>query len=180
MLTELQMKKWTHLFHIYDTDGSGVVTKEDFELKARAVASLHGLEPGSDAYESLYAKVLEDWDHLQKHVDKNNDNRVDLEEWLDHGYTRINDDRMYATVQQEVDGIFGLFDRNGDGLLSQEEYISLITTWGAKAEGADSMFSKLGLGKDDTLTKERVRQLLEEFHKSDDPDAPGNYFFGPF
>ncbi|MBZ8181435.1 EF-hand domain-containing protein [Oscillatoria salina] len=180
MLTELQTKKWTHLFNIYDTNKNGVVNKEDYELKVQAVAKLHNLSPGSTGYDEMYAQVMADWNNLQQNVDKNQDGQITLDEWLEHGYTCINSENMYETVKKEADAIFALFDRNGDGVINSEEYTGLMKAWGVSDEGLEIACSKLNLKGDNTLSKDVFKQLLEQFHKSDDPDSPGNYLFGSF
>jgi juvenile hormone diol kinase len=180
MLTKFQTRKWTHLFNIYDTDNSGVVTKEDFELKAQTIAKLLQIEQQSAAYNRLYTEVIADWEHLQKDADQDGDGQVTLEEWLAHGYTRITSSNMYETCQKEAKAVFELFDQNGDGLLSRQEYCTLIKAWGVSDQEVEVACSKVGLGEDNTLTKEQLVQLLGQFHKSDDPDSPGNYMFGSF
>lgn len=180
MLTEFQAKKWTHLFNLYDVDGSGAVTKEDFVLKGQTVAKLLDIEPSSASYEKMSQEVMADWEHLQKDVDLNNDGKISLDEWLTHGYNRINNPDMYETVKKEVDAIFELFDQNKDGLMSREEYSTLLKAWNVSDEGIEFSCSKVGLGLNDTLSKDQLVQLVEQFHKSDDPDAVGNYFFGKF
>ncbi|GET41437.1 EF-hand domain-containing protein [Microseira wollei] len=47
MLTELQTKKWTRLFQVYDADGNGTVTQEDFELIFQNLAKFRNLEANS-------------------------------------------------------------------------------------------------------------------------------------
>lgn len=180
MLTEFQTKKQTHLFNIYDTNNDGVVTREDFEIKAQTVAKLHNLQPGSAGYDKMYAEVMADWDHLQKDVDKNNNGEISLDEWLEHGYTRISSNDMYETVKKEADEVFELFDQNGDGVISPEEFSNLIKAWGVSDEELEIACSKLNLKAGNTLSKDQFKDLLEQFHKSDDPDSPGNYLFGSF
>jgi juvenile hormone diol kinase len=180
MLTEFQTKKWTHLFNLYDIDKNGVVTREDFEQKVRTVASLHGLAEGSDGFDEMNTQVMADWNHLQADVDKNGDGKISLVEWLAHGHTRISDDNLYDTVKKEVDAIVSLFDKDGNGELGHQEYQDLIKAWGVGTDQVELACEKIGLKADQSLSKGRFGELLEEFHKSDDPSSAGNYIFGSF
>jgi juvenile hormone diol kinase len=179
MLTEFQSKKWTHLFHIYDIQNSSFVTKEDFEIKAKNVAKLFNIAVDSTDYSNIHAHVMADWNHLQQEADTNNDGKISLDEWLKHGYTRISGD-MYDTVKKEAGVIFTLFDTNGDGVINKDEYATLLKVWGVTDNEVDFACSKIGLDNDNGLSKEQFIGLLEQFHKSDDPTSPGNYFFGSF
>lgn len=179
-LTEFQTRKWTHLFHIYDVDGNGVVTREDFDLKAQAVARIRNIELADDQYRQLHAKIMEDWEKLQHTVDTNNDHKVSLSEWLDHGAVITNDAEMYETVMREAEEVFDAFDADKDGVLQRDEVIVMLTAWGVDTEAMASTFSRLDRSGDGRLSTDKLKTLLRQFHHSDNPDDPGNYFFGPF
>ena len=70
MLTELQKRKWTRLFQVYDADGNGVVEQADFEIIFQNLAQVRNLEANEPEYEQLHAKFIEDWENLQKDADK--------------------------------------------------------------------------------------------------------------
>ena len=179
MLTELQTRKWTRLFQVYDANGNGVVDKGDFEAIFQNVANSSNLTPGSEEYEKLQAKFIEDWDHLQKDVDKNNNRKVELGEWLEHGDHRINSPDMYQTVIDLANQIFSILDLNGDGSIGLDEYKILFANWRIPQDLASEIFPKLDLNGDGTISKDEFVELLKQFHQSDDPNAPGNFFFGP-
>lgn len=84
-------------------DDNGTVGKSDFEIIFQNIAKAKNLKPSSSQYNQVHDKYMEDWEHLQKDTDKNQDGRVTLEEWLEHGDRRINDPSMYQTVLDIVD-----------------------------------------------------------------------------
>ena len=180
MLTELQIKKWTHLFKVYDANGNGVVEKSDFEEIFQNVATARNLTQGTPDYDQLHAKFMEDWEHLRKDADKNNDGKVELAEWLEHGDRRINSPDMYQTNIDLAHQIFELFDLNGDGVITLEEYKTILGSWHLPEDLAAEIFPKLDLNGDGGITKDELVELLGQFHSSDDPEAPGNFFFGPY
>ena len=54
MLTELQKRKLTRFFNLFDANGDGVITKQDPEQVARNLAELQGMKPGSPEYETFH------------------------------------------------------------------------------------------------------------------------------
>lgn len=180
MLTELQTRKWTRLFHVYDADGNGVVEKTDFETIFQNVAVARNLTPGSPEYQKLHAKFMEDWEYLQKDVDKNNNGQIDIQEWLEHGEHRINSPEMYQTVIDLANQMFELLDLDGNGVISLAEYKTVLQSWRVSEDVAAENFPKLDLNGDGAINKDEFVELVRQFHTSDDPDSPGNFFFGPF
>lgn len=180
MLTALQTKKWTRLFQVYDADGSGTVTQADFEKIFQNLAKFRNLEPTSPKYEQIQGKFIEDWEHLQKDADKDNDGKVSLQEWLEHGDRRINDTSMYQTVVEIANQVFDLLDLDGNGIITIDEYKTILASWRVPEELAAEIFPKLDSNGDGHISKEELVELVRQFHTSDDPDAPGNLFFGPY
>ncbi|NEO99787.1 MAG: calcium-binding protein [Symploca sp. SIO2E9] len=180
MLTELQTKKWTRLFQVYDADGNGTVTQADFETIFQNLAQARNLEANSSEYNQIHAKFMEDWEHLQKDADKDNDGKVQLEEWLEHGDRRINDQSMYQTVVDLANQVFELLDLDGNGVITINEYKTILSSWRVPEKIAEEIFPKLDFNDDGHISKEELVELMRQFHTSDDPDAPGNLFFGHF
>lgn len=180
MLTDLQKRKWTRLFKVYDANGNGTVEKADFEQIFHNLAGARDLSPSTPEYEQLHAKFMEDWEYLRQDADKNNDGQVELEEWLEHGDRRINSPDMYQTNQDMANDVFELLDLNGDGSISLEEYKIVYRGWRIPADLAEEIFPKLDLNGDGSISKDEFVELVRQFHTSDDPNAPGNLFFGPY
>ncbi len=61
-----------------------------------------------------------------------------------------------------------------------EEYKTIFQIWRLPEDLAVEIFPKLDLNGDGGITKDELVELVQQFHGSDDPDAPGNLFFGPY
>jgi len=72
-----------------------------------------------------------------------------------------------------------LFDRDGDGLLSVDDYRHWTLAWGL-AFDAERNFQQFDLDGDGYLRQTEIAEYLRQFHFSNDPEAPGNYFYGEF
>ncbi|MEM9926203.1 MAG: calcium-binding protein [Cyanobacteria bacterium P01_D01_bin.50] len=180
MLTELQRRKWTRLFDVYDTDASGIVQRRDFEIIFQNLAQVRNLEANSPEYNQLHIKFIKDWEHLRKDRDTDNDRKIELEEWLEYCYRRIHDESMYQTVVDIADQLFDLFDIDGNGFITVKEYKTVLSSWRVSEEIAEETFPKLDFNGDSLISKDEFVELVRQFHTSDDPESPGNLFFGPY
>jgi Ca2+-binding EF-hand superfamily protein len=182
MLTDLQKRKLTRFFNVWDADGDGVITKQDPEQVARNLARLQGLEPGSPRYAAFYnGFMLYQRDFIQA-VDMDESGRVTLEEWLAyHDEMLQSQERFQGTALMAIQAMFQLMDRNEDGKISLEEYAEWMRTFGVEEQSiTDNVFQKLDMNGDGTLSQEETLQLTREFFYSDDPDARGNWALGSF
>jgi Ca2+-binding EF-hand superfamily protein len=181
MLTALQTRKLTRAFHLFDLDQSGVMDRQDCELVVQATTQVMGYAPGSPEYITYHAEYMAGWDALLALADSDGDQRLTATEFCTaFGKLMAQPEQFNAVVLGFVKTAITLWDSNQDGKVSEQEYKNyLLTIQVTEAEAADA-FRRLDLDRDGYLSREEIFQNMKEYYFTDDPNAPGNWFFGPF
>ena len=180
MLTEFQKRKLTVVFHHQDMDNDGFLGKADYEQFVKRVGEIQNYPPGSPQYEALYAQNMAVWEQVRQVADKDGDDRVSLEEFLESYDVTLGDEKLYdQLVTQYAQSLLALWDRDGDGRLSGVEYVALCGAWGVGEGAAREAFRHLDRDGNGYLSTEELMQNFKEFY-GDDPDAPGNWIVGPY
>ncbi len=179
MLTHLQQRKMTRLFHVYDLDNSGYIEAYDYMRIAENFARLHGLAHGSEGYNKLQSKFGFVWEYIQKFGDVSQDDAVSLSEFLEYADSLL--EGNYAAIEGSTGSfLFELIDTDGDGEITLAEFKVFYEGYNIDDAAADEIFTKLDLDSDSVISAEEFAQLGYDFHYSDDPDCPANWFFGPY
>jgi Ca2+-binding EF-hand superfamily protein len=181
MLTTLQTRKLTRAFHLFDLDQSGMMDRQDCELVVQATTQVMGYAPGSPEYITYHAEYMAGWDALLVLADSDGDQRLTATEFCTaFGKLMAQPEQFNAVVLGFVKTAITLWDSNQDGKVSEQEYKNyLLTIQVTEAEAADA-FRRLDLDRDGYLSREEIFQNMKEYYFTDDPNAPGNWFFGPF
>ena len=181
MLTELQIRKFTKLFTMFDSDNTGHLNLADFQKIAQKVSEFRGWKSNSSEADNLSHKFLYYWIHLKGEVDKNRDSKVSLDEWLNYYDDMLNNPKRYEVeVGSLINLIFDVFDADGDGTIDRNEWVNLLSTYNSHRIYAEKAFSQIDINKDGCLSKEEVLKLFHDFHYSDEPQALGNLLFSPY
>lgn len=181
MLTELQRQKITHYFHaVLDQDRNGVLQDNDFMEIGESLCILWRYKPGSPEYQKVIDQCLSSWHLFERHF-KTTGGEANLENFLKFFDKMLSPggEEMYRQYVINVVGdVFDSFDVNADGVISINEYVDLFMCYHIKIKYSAKAFLKLDRNGDDQVTKEELLQAVDEFFKSDDPKAPGNWLFG--
>ena len=180
MLSELQKRKLTVLFHHHDMNHDGFLGKADYEQFVKRFGEIQNHPSGSPEYEAVYTQTMAAWEHVRQVADKDQDGRVSLEEFLESYDVTLSDEKLYdQLLVQYAQSLLALWDRDGDGRLSGVEYVALCGCYGVGEEAAREAFRHLDRDGSGYLTTEELIQNFKGFY-GDDPDAPGNWTFGPY
>ncbi len=179
-LTTFQKRKLATMFAALDINHDGVIELLDYTRRVGAIAHLKGWMPDSDLYARNFAFALAEWGNLAESADSNQDGRVTLEEFLRYGEAFLDDrDAVRAYARGDVQLIFDAMDADGDGRITMDEYRAYLQACGADDTIAQAFFAHADLDEDGRVTRAELSHAVEEFLLSQNPDAAGNYLFGP-
>ena len=180
MLTDLQQKKLTRYFQVYDVDDDGRIARPDFERVAENVRALYGAGETSSTHRLIREGFLRGWEALRASADADDNGGVDLREWLSYWDGVLADDVRYEDeVASVTQRLLAVFDTDEDGVLGADEFCNFYGIYGLQSAMARQVFLDLDLDGDGNVTRQELLDMAHEFYLSDDPDAPGNRLFGP-
>lgn len=180
MLTDLQKRKLTLYFHLYDVDDDGQIAWPDFERVAENVRALYGAEGHSAIHTRIRDGFVRRWGALRASADADQDGGVTMSEWLTYWDGVLADDaRHQEEIASVTERLFELFDTDEDGLLGADEFCNFYGIYGLKSAQARLVFMDLDADGDGAVTRRELTDMAHQFYRSDDPDAPGNRLFGP-
>lgn len=183
-LTEFQEKKVMNLFeNLYDTNKDGVIEKCDFDEALDKIGTLHHWSTDDKAYTDANTLITKVWEGLRSRADKNNDGKIQKEEWKKMWAECIKDvadGKGFPDWQQDyMEFMFYANDTSGDGFVDRSEYTEIYKLFGFSNDDVNVCFDKISEGcKDNMLSKADFEALWKEYFVSEDETAKGNYLFG--
>lgn len=187
--TAFLQRKMTRYYVVLDVDRDGHIEAEDYEGCAERLAEIRGYSKQSPQYDNLRGLFMKEWNALATYCDDNDDQQVSLDEWFEHredirnGLLHGEGDEVLSDeqVKQEVGRVqFALMDNDDDGFVNEQDFVHFYAAYKLPEDLARRMFAKLDTNKTGKLTPSDVIERYYEFTHSTDPNAPGNWFFGPY
>lgn len=180
MLSELQTRKLTKLFSMYDACCNGYLCKKDFESLAKKLAGVRHWGLRSPRYLGLSNQLTYDWKCLTRDADADHDHKVSLDEWLPYYDAVLSDPKQYEErVRSLMEMVFDIFDISKGGV-NQQDWADLLSIYNVSPIYAATVFPALSSGQSETLDRDQILQLIHDFFYSDDPETPANAMFGPY
>jgi len=179
-LTPFQKHKIRRLFSVLDVNRDGRVDRNDYVRRVQGLARLSGWTEGSPEYERNLQYVLQEWESVRDSADLDDSGAVTIDEYLRYADIYLDDpDAVSAYARGDVQLLFDAMDTDGDGAITVNEYRAYLKACGVDASAADVFFQHADTDKDGYITRDEMSQAVEEFLSSEDPNAPGNFMFGP-
>jgi Ca2+-binding EF-hand superfamily protein len=180
-LTELQQRKLTRRFELFDADGNGFIERADCEEIARNLCAEYDPEMRTAAGHKVYSAYLNLWEQVMVPMDINGDGKVSRDEFMASVGQQTKTPEEYGRAFRPIiEAVTELCDRDGDGALNAEEFTGWLRACRVSPNDADMVFSKLDRDDDGTLTVDELVIAFQEYWCSQDPNARGNWLFGPF
>ncbi len=181
MLSEIQIKKLTYYFSLYDYDKDGYITESDLKKIAANIADLRGWKKGWQIYDAAETVMMSIWRHVRSFIASNEAKGACLNDWLAHEDHMLQSEARYQEYAvQMTEGVFDILDEDGDGILSVDNYRMLFVIFGMPGELADGSFNKIDIDHDGRIDLKDIHRSVREFHCSNNIEDPGNYMFGPW
>lgn len=178
MLTKLQKQKINHFFLVCDVDRDAHLTAADLDRVARNLAAARGHAEGSPPHQRVRERYGAWGDAAAPFMIEG---RLSMRAHLAWHEALLADragaDRVLGGIAEVI---FDLLDDNGDGRISSEEFASFYRAYEIAEGVAGQAFARLDRDGDGSLSREEVLAMTREFYLSDDPNAPGNWLFGPW
>ena len=176
--TDLQARKFNHVFKWFDQNGDGWVTQDDVETMAGLFSAV-AEENDQKNRSAMKRGFLHWWTLLLDAREDKASERIGKQEFI-----RIMDAVVIAPKNFEiavvgiVDGLLGALDRDGNGSLSREEYVRMYEALGIPPTTSGEAFRRLDRNGDGELSHSEFHQAIVEYYLSSDPNAPGNWLLG--
>jgi Ca2+-binding EF-hand superfamily protein len=180
-LTSLQDLKLDRAFAHLDVDGDGQIERDDvLALGARLLIGF-AEAPTSPKGKDLVAGLDSLWDALLDELDLGRDGRLTTDDFRDGmAGAFVHGGRYDPVLGAAVDAVVRLCDTDDDGEVGRPELRALHEAFGLD-EGATAVASaRLGLDGSGRIATAELSEAAREFYTSDDPEAAGNWLFGPF
>lgn len=181
MLTPFQKEKITHYFRVVlDQDHNGILEENDFVEIGESLCILWRFKPGTSDYDEVMEQCKTSWRMFEQHFTSDT-GVADLENFLLFFDEMLSEEGLETYEQfviQVVGNVFDSFDLNQDGVISINEYVDMFMCYHIKIKYSAKAFIKLDRNGDDHISKEELIEAVNEFFKSNNEKAPGNWLFG--
>ncbi|WP_394437738.1 EF-hand domain-containing protein [Streptomyces sp. SGAir0957] len=172
--------KLHRMFNFLDTNQDGRLTEDDLSAIADRLATSVPTQPVK--VERLRGALGAIWEQHLRHMDFDGDGAIDPAEYERGVRKAIDTDAtsLVSALHGVVASCLDICDQNNDGLIDLKEYTLLgQAVSGGTHEDMAAAFAQLDLDGNGTLDAEEIRTAVIEYFTSENPDARGNWLYGP-
>lgn len=180
MSKQFHEHKLKHLFHMFDVNRDGSVSREDYDEIANRVAVLADIPVGSPSHTQMVESFRNIWTTISQLAGVEATGKVTLDRFIP-AYTKwlSNRDAVTPMLAKVMQATLGLLTKEGDWTITRREWLVNKFAWNMNYVDANAAFDRLDRNHDGLLQRSEMLKNLEEFLFSEDPEALGNWFFGP-
>ncbi|MFI6037644.1 EF-hand domain-containing protein [Streptomyces sp. NPDC051315] len=145
-------------FATFDQDGNGYIDRADFCAAAKAVLAEFGVPARSDKGQALYAGAEAFWQGMAGIADRDGDQRITREEFVNGAVKRLRDnpDRFAEIARPFLHAALAVADSDGDGRATVADTARVLTALGATGEAARTAAAALDSDADGKVGEAEV------------------------
>ena len=119
-------------FATFDQDGNGYIDREDFSGAAKALLAEFAVAARSDKGQALYGGAEAFWQGMAGIADRDGDQRIDREEFVNGAVKRLRDnpERFAEIARPFLHAALDLADTDGDGATTVEDTARVLRILG--------------------------------------------------
>jgi len=175
MTTDLQTKKFSFVFTWFDQNGDGWLTRDDFEKIAGMFNAL-AAEDDAKTKTAMKEAFAHWWGLLLASGEGTSGEKIGLPEFLRiMASSVIAPENFENAVGRIATGMVAALDRDGNGSLSQKEFVRMYDVVGIPSTTSAEWFKRLDRDSSGEISCAEFRQAIVEFYLSPDPNVPGNW-----
>ncbi|TDD33850.1 hypothetical protein E1286_41640 [Nonomuraea terrae] len=180
MAIDLLNHKLDRAFDHIDAGGNGVVEREDLlGLGARILVGF-GESPTSVTGASLVDGFDGIWCVLAEALERDGDSGITRSEFRTAmTLAFVAGDRYEPVFHPATVAVAELCDDDRDGEIGPKEFRTMLSAFGVAYDDVDEAFDRLDVAGRGVLTVAELVAAFSDYYRSDDPNAAGNWLFGP-
>jgi Ca2+-binding EF-hand superfamily protein len=178
--SELLRHKIDRSFRRLDTDGNGHVERGDLQDVGARLIQGFGESPTSPKGRAVTVRLDAVWQELAAYGDGDRDGRLSADEYQ-AGMTAafVEGPAFDPVFRPASEAVAVLCDTDGDGRLAREDFAVLQQAFNTSHEEATMAFERMDTDGDGRLRVEELVAAMRAYYIGTDPQAPGNWLFGP-
>ncbi|WP_168200770.1 EF-hand domain-containing protein [Allokutzneria sp. NRRL B-24872] len=154
----------------------------DYTASADRLVAAFGYAPGSPECQLVRDRYNTLWETVTLPMDSDGDERVNVEEYSTgmERFVTTADEGYLTHIAPIADAFYDLMDVDDDGLITRTEYVRMMASaFRLSEEAGSAAFDRLDLDGNGTLSRDELHLANEQFFRSADENAKGNWVFGP-
>ncbi|RVU26172.1 EF-hand domain-containing protein [Streptomyces antnestii] len=170
-------KKHGLVFDTLDADKDGYLAWTDYEALIGRFITAYSLTKDDRRVQSLKVVFQMQWSELRRHADASGD-RLDREQYVTASRQVSNDTSRFNVADSHAHAVFDVIDTDGDNEISQDEFTRYLKdVWQVTAPAMET-FVRIDTDGDGAISRQEFIRTVQEYHYSEDPDAPGSLLYG--